>query len=147
MESSLHYKLRSTHIQCHKAITRQILESTDLFPGEPKILEYLAEHEPCRQKDIASGCDLDKASVTGILTRMEKRGFITRSRSEENRRCVFVSMTELGHQKQDLVEEIFREVDRRAVEGLSASQIFQLSDLLDQVRENLSSLEVRDEKN
>lgn len=71
MENSLHYKLRICHTNCQKSIVTDIKSKTDLRPGEPKILEFLAEHEPCEQKVIAAGCNLDSASVTGILGRME----------------------------------------------------------------------------
>ena len=40
-------------------IVQDLKNETDLKPGEPKILEFLAEHEPCEQKAIAHGCDLE----------------------------------------------------------------------------------------
>ena len=57
MENSLHYKLRICHTNCQKSIVIDIKSKTDLRPGEPKILEFLAEHEPCEQKVIAAGCN------------------------------------------------------------------------------------------
>ena len=65
-------------------IVQDLKNETDLKPGEPKILEFLAEHEPCEQKAIAHGCDLDSASVTGILRRMEDRGLIHREMKDGN---------------------------------------------------------------
>ena len=98
MENSLHYKLRICHTNCQKSIVIDIKSKTDLRPGEPKILEFLAEHEPCEQKVIAAGCNLDSASVTGILGRMEKRGLIKRETKNGNRRSLYVSRTEHGEQ-------------------------------------------------
>ena len=73
-----------------KSIVTDIKHKTDLRPGEPKILEFLAEHEPCEQKVIAAGCNLDSASVTGILGRMEKRELIKReTKTEIAGRCMF----------------------------------------------------------
>ena len=93
MENSLHYKLRICHTNCQKSIVTDIKHKTDLRPGEPKILEFLAEHEPCEQKVIAAGCNLDSASVTGILGRMEKRELIKRETKNGNRRSLYVSRT------------------------------------------------------
>lgn len=73
MKDSLHYRLRACHLSCQKMIVQDLKNETNLKPGEPKILEFLAEHEPFEQKAIAHGCDLDSASVTGILRRMEDR--------------------------------------------------------------------------
>ena len=52
MENSLHYKLRICHTNCQKSIVIDLKSKTDLRPGEPKILEFLAEHEPCEQKEM-----------------------------------------------------------------------------------------------
>ena len=47
MKDSLHYRLRACHLSCQKRIVQDLKNETDLKPGEPKILEFLAEHEPC----------------------------------------------------------------------------------------------------
>ena len=46
MKDSLHYRLRACHLSCQKMIVQDLKNETDLKPGEPKILEFLAEHEP-----------------------------------------------------------------------------------------------------
>ena len=134
MENSLHYKLRICHTNCQKSIVTDIKSKTDLRPGEPKILEFLAEHEPCEQKVIAAGCNLDSASVTGILGRMEKRGLIKRETKNGNRRSLYVSRTE------HVVEETFTFVDKRAVEGLTKAEVKELERLLERVSQNLVAL-------
>lgn len=140
MENSLHYKLRICHTNCQKSIVIDIRSKTDLRPGEPKILEFLAEHEPCEQKVIAAGCNLDSASVTGILGRMEKRGLIKRETKNGNRRSLYVSRTEHGEQMTEVVEETFTFVDKRAVEGLTKAEVKELERLLERVSQNLVAL-------
>lgn len=108
--------------------------------GEPKILEFLAEHEPCEQKVIAAGCNLDSASVTGILGRMEKRELIKRETKNGNRRSLYVSRTEHGEQMTEVVEETFTFVDKRAVEGLTKAEVKELERLLERVSQNLVAL-------
>ena len=105
MEHSLHYQLRACHTNCQKAIITKLRQTGDLRPGEPKILEFLLEHEPCEQKTIAAGCGLDPASVTGILGRMESRGLVTRACRDGNRRSLFVTMTDYGRTLAREVEE------------------------------------------
>ena len=135
MENSLNYKLRICHTNCQKIIVTDIKHKTDLRPGEPKILEFLAEHEPCEQKVIAAGCNLDSASVTGILGRMEKR-----ETKNGNRRSLYVSRTELGEKMTEVVEETFALVDSRAVEGLTKEEVETLEQLLERVNQNLVAL-------
>lgn len=140
MENSLHYKLRACHTNCQRAIIHHIKEKTDLRPGEPKILEFLMEHEPCEQKEIAAGCNLDSASVTGILGRMESRDLVKRETKNGNRRSLYVSMTEHGSRMAKAVEETFSFVDQRAVKGLSEREISELIRLLEAVNHNLIDL-------
>ena len=136
MEHSLHYHLRACHTNCQKAIISDIREHTELRPGEPKILEFLMEHEPCEQKEIAAGCSLDSASVTGILGRMETRGLIRREMKNGNRRSLYVSMTEHGSALAKEVEAAFSRADERAVRGLSGEAQEELMRLLDLVNHN-----------
>ena len=35
----------------------------ELSPGQPKILRYVATHQNCMLKDIASSCDVECATV------------------------------------------------------------------------------------
>ena len=140
MENSLHYKLRTCHTNCQKAIVQDIKSKTDLRPGEPKILEFLAEHQPCEQKIIASGCNLDSASVTGILGRMEKRNLVKRETKNGNRRSLYVSMTEYGQDMYKKVDDTFSLVDHAAVKGLSKDEISKFMKLLDIINCNLTDL-------
>ena len=61
-----------------------------LMPGQPKVLEFVAKNEGCLQRDIARACAMDRATVTGVLARMEGgiRGRETGGRS----RCASLMM-------------------------------------------------------
>lgn len=65
----LHYLLLLGFNRSNKAIvSKTSLEG--LMPGQPKILEFLLEHDGCTQKEISNGCVLDKSTVTSLLSRM-----------------------------------------------------------------------------
>lgn len=141
MENSLHYKLRACHTSCQRAIVARMKEQLGLRPGEPKILEFLAEHEPCEQKAIAAGCGLDSASVTGILHRMEERNLVKRESKNGNRRSLYVSMTTHGRDICQKSEIIFSQVDTAALTGLSDADIDTLMHLLEHIQANITALE------
>lgn len=141
MENSLHYKLRACHTECQRAIVAALKEKTGLSPGEPKILEFLAEHQPCEQKAIAIGCNLDSASVTGILGRMEGRGLIKRETKNGNRRSLFVSMTDKGQELEATVEEVFAHVDGCALRGLSEAETSEFMRILEHIIKEVQKIE------
>ena len=49
-----------------------------LTVGQPKALNYLGLHNGNVQKNIATGCQIDSATLTRILNRMEEKGLIKR---------------------------------------------------------------------
>jgi len=59
------------------------------------ILQELSEHGEISVGELAKIVSLGQATVTGVLNRLEKRGFIIRQRSEIDKRRVFVRATEM----------------------------------------------------
>ena len=142
MRNSLHYLLRVAQSNCHKQILSE-LSVTGLNPGQPKILEFLAEKDGCEQKEIALGCDLEPATVTGILGRMEQAGLIYREKKEGNRRSLFVYLTEKGKSALLEVEKAFVAVEEEAWKGIPAEEQVLFLKNLAQIYSNLKTTEER----
>lgn len=51
MKGSLHYLLMADHFLLQKALSIR-LKGTGLTPGQPKILDYLKEHDGAVQKEL-----------------------------------------------------------------------------------------------
>ena len=73
MEQSLHYLLMADHSLLRKRFFAEI-QPLGLTPGQPKVLEYLQAHDGAMQKDIARGCCIEPATLSPLLTGMERRG-------------------------------------------------------------------------
>jgi DNA-binding MarR family transcriptional regulator len=58
------------------------------------ILREVSEHKEISVGELAKTISLGQATVTGVLNRLEKRGFITRRRSENDKRRVLIRATE-----------------------------------------------------
>ena len=63
---SIHYLLMADHFMVQKALLSQI-KDTELTMGQPKVLDYLKDHDGACQKDIAAGCHIEPASITAVL--------------------------------------------------------------------------------
>lgn len=112
-----------------------------LMPGQPKVLEYVAAHEGCLQRDIARACAMDRATVTGVLARMEEAGLIVRAAKTGDRRALEVRLTDAGRAAAERVRRCGSGVDEIAVAGLSAAERGELSRLLARVIENFEQAE------
>lgn len=110
-----------------------------LMPGQPKVLEYVAENEGCLQRDIAQACAMDRATVTGVLGRMEEAGLVTRTPKEGDRRALEVRLTDAGWLEAEHVACCGAEVDEIACADMTPEERDELSALLARVIANFEA--------
>mgnify|MGYP005771233713 FL=1 len=115
------------------------LKDTGLTIGQPKILDYLKDHDGAGQKDIAHGCHIEPGTLTTLLNRMEDIGLVERRTLNGNRRSLYVFLTEKGKQQVALVTEAFSAMEGEAFRGMSETECEILMRLMHQVYENISS--------
>lgn len=137
MQNSFHHMLMMTHLCFHRNIMDDA-KKLGLTSGQPKILEFLNEHEGVEQKTIAEHCEIERASAGSILGRMESAGLIERRRVDGNRRSLYVYLTPAGREAAAKVENIFTETERRAFFGLTDEEVAALRSSLKKVYQNIS---------
>lgn len=126
----------SDHFLVQKSLITSIKDS-ELTPGQPKILDYLQNHNGCVQKEIAKGCHIEPASITVILKGMESKGYIERKMLNGDRRSLYVFLTEKGKKYIEYLNEKFDKVENTALKNFSEDEKQQLNDLLMRVYENM----------
>ena len=137
MDTSFHYLLMANQALLHKKLLTG-LKNTDLSLGQPKILDYLKEHNGSSQKDIAKGCHIEAGSLTSVLGRMEEKGMIERKMLNGNRRSLYVFLTEKGERLQEVVEKEFASLEEKAFEGISGEEKEAFMDLFIKIYDNLN---------
>jgi DNA-binding MarR family transcriptional regulator len=109
----------------------------DLFPGQPKILQVLLEHDGLNAKEIGRLCVMDKSTMTGLLKKMEVRDLITRRVSSKDKRVMDIFLTQKGREKAKQVKAIGETIDVHALSVLSDEEKETLFHLLNKVLENM----------
>lgn len=117
MPMTFHYLLMAGHAIYLKQLMT-ILSDTGLTSGQPKVLDFLAEHDGVTQTEIAKACHIEAATLTSVLNGMEAKSLIERKRKGGNRRSFYIHLTdrgrELGRQVTaafaKLEEDTFRDV-------------------------------------
>lgn len=94
------------------------LKGSGLTIGQPKILDYLKDHDGAEQKDIALGCHIEPGTLTSLLNRMEESGLVERRMLNGNRRSFFIFLTEKGKRQLELVTQAFGEIEEKAFRGI-----------------------------
>lgn len=137
---SLHYLLMKSHSVMQRKIYSEA-QKIGLTSGQPKILDYLYEHEGSDQKTIAGYCEIEPATLGSILLRMEQKGLIERRQENGNRRSLFVYLTENGKEICEKMHDIFSQADEQAIEGISSGEIEEIKTLLTKICLNLDEKE------
>ena len=87
MDTSLHYLTMANQMLIQKRLLERV-KASGLTLGQPKVLDYLKDHDGASQKEIAAGCFIEAGSLTSILNRMEEKNLIERRMLNGNRRTV-----------------------------------------------------------
>ena len=106
MKGTLHYLLMVNHLAFQKALLVGI-KDTNLTAGQPKVLDYLRDHDGAVQKEIAAACHIEPATLTSILLGMENKNLIIRKMHGNNRRSLYVYLTKQGKELAEHVESEF----------------------------------------
>lgn len=94
---------------CAKEVVRQYrepLEKLGLTYTQYVVMMVLWEFGGMTEGELGKRVYLDSGTLTPLLKRMEKEGFITRVRPETNERKLFIELTEAGEALKDRATEV-----------------------------------------
>lgn len=98
-------------------IARHGLTHTQFF-----LLIALYEGDGLSMSELAQRIAVDKPTMTGLLDRMERDGFIRRERDPEDRRTWRVYLTEKAKALKGVLTEIYEEVNGLFLSGLTEEE-------------------------
>ncbi|MFK0102000.1 MULTISPECIES: MarR family winged helix-turn-helix transcriptional regulator [unclassified Streptomyces] len=102
----------------------------DLSLTQLRVLGIVRDREP-RMSDLAAFLGLDKSTLSGLISRAERRGLLTRGTSPEDKRAVVVLITDEGR---ELIERLYAQGRAElapATDRLDPQQRGQLAQLLE----------------
>ncbi len=109
----------------------------NLTAGQPRILNYLFEHNGCIQRELAAACHLEPASVTSVLNSMEKAGLIERKPVQGDKRALEVWLTEKGLDQKKTIEENFITMANECFQGFTEEEKQLAGVFLDRIFKNM----------
>ena len=142
MDKSFHYMIMVNQSLFQKKVL-DALSPYKLTAGQPKVLDYLGKHNGCIQKSIATGCQIEPATLTGILSRMEEKKLIIRQTKDGNKRSLYVYLTDEGKRLQEIVNDTFEKVENEILSGISESEKEQFINTFFKIRRNYSDKQNR----
>lgn len=138
VKETMHILLyRAFHAQ--RNILRPCMRQLGLGAGQPKIVVYLDEHGPCRQRDLADYFEVDPAAISRMLESLEKGGFVTVAADENHRRCNLVKATERGRQAGQAWLEKCAQAEEIMLQGFAPEEREAFRDYLIRARDNFAN--------
>ena len=108
---------------CTDQIITNALAQMDLTAAQGPILGYLSRRKtpPC-SRDIEEEFHLSHPTVSGLLSRLEKKGFIEFRPDESDRRCKRIFILEKGRQCHDRIRQAIRESEAQMLQGFTEEE-------------------------
>lgn len=129
MPENLHFMLMKCFHHSNKAIVKENA-TLSLLPGQGKILECLMEKDGLSPKELGLRCVIDKSTITSLLGKMEKQGFIKRTNNPTDKRAVYIWLTDTGKMLGEKVIKKGKNIDNEALKNLSSKQRNDLENML-----------------
>jgi MarR family transcriptional regulator, transcriptional regulator for hemolysin len=120
----------------HRAVSDELAPHGITY-RQSMVLGWLAHEGELSQTDLASKMMVEPPTLVGILDRMERDGWITRHNCPSDRRKKIIRANPGAEPVWDKIVECAVRVRRRAIEGMSESDLATLKRLLGQVQTNL----------
>jgi DNA-binding MarR family transcriptional regulator len=115
-----------------------LLQPFGLSPASGLVLSLVADAEsPLPPNKIAERLIISRATVTGLIDTLERRGYVQRQLHQTDRRMLLVEATAAGRQVANTFRPIVHQQQKVWLECLSEEAQQGLIDLLQQVQTNL----------
>ncbi|TCS78729.1 MarR family winged helix-turn-helix transcriptional regulator [Pectinatus cerevisiiphilus] len=89
-------KLYSLFLRCSHALSRGHHQSGGMHPSQQRILSLLASSDKITQHDLLDILQIRAASLSELLTKLESKRLINRTKAANNKRSIDVEITDLG---------------------------------------------------
>jgi DNA-binding MarR family transcriptional regulator len=136
LEESLGFQVRDLNRLMQRALAAR-LAPHGVAPGAWYFLRVLWEEDGLTQRELAARIGMQEPTAVIALRGMEEAGWITRARSETDRRKVHVHLTPAGRALRETLLPEARAVIADATRGLSPGETATLLSLLRRAREAL----------
>ncbi|TKV29329.1 MarR family transcriptional regulator [Arthrobacter sp. NamB2] len=110
----------------HRALATVKLADLGLFPSQELILMQLWDEDGQSQKALGQTQRFDHSTIAKSVRRLESTGLVRREKCPTDGRATLVFLTEAGQALKQPTRDVWAELERRTIEGLTAREQTQL---------------------
>ena len=117
----------------------------DLSKQESNVIYILGTRNALIMRELAENMRLHVSTMTGIVDKLTDKGFVTRTRTEEDRRIVRVALTDAGQTAYKQESEKRKQLSLAILTALNQNERDDFIKLFGKVVANLESIKVEPE--
>lgn len=124
----------------HRARADMLLEPFGLFRGQPPVIIALYASPGLTQGELAAQLRVTPATMTRLLQRMERAGFVARQSDAGDQRIFRFTLTVAGEAIRTTMMATLRKLEAETFAGLTPAEHAVLRHLLERLRANLRTV-------
>ena len=124
-----------------KNTAKGMYQEFDMNRSSAGVLFLLYQRKTMSQKALAEQLNVTAPSITSLIQKMEKTGYITRRPDDQDQRVMRLSLTEKGKSCIQSVKDVAERMEKIIFEGMSVEERLLFRRRMLQVNENLDNYE------
>ncbi len=113
------------------------MENKNMYPGQPKLLGLIKNHEGITQKDLSEKCFVTPATITGMLNKLEANNYVYRVTDEADKRIMRVYLTPEGRDFAEKGEQFIEKILGQIFDGFTEEELHTLIILSEKMKANV----------
>ncbi|HBG22420.1 MAG: MarR family transcriptional regulator [Syntrophaceticus sp.] len=108
--------------------------------AEANVLMFLYTNgDGVKQDDIVSGVAVSKPAISRTVVSIEKKGYVTRKHSHNNKRAYLVYMTDKARQGETFIRQQYADLVTATATGIPEEKVVEFIEIFKQVADNLDN--------
>lgn len=142
------FLIAKIHQLSGRILARKLKEHNldEINPAQGRILFALWQSDEVSIQELSKKTSLGKSTLTSMLDRLEKAGYLTRVPSREDRRKILITLTEKDRPLQDIYLQVSREMTELFYHEFTAKEIDEFEAYLKRIFDNLTATETKTKK-
>lgn len=117
-----------------KFMTQKVF-GLNITPVQAMVLGFLAEEDQIIAGELGKKVELDSATLTGVLDRLEAAGLIERKGNPDDRRSIKIHLTKQGKEKGFEAGKLIEEANKEFLAAFTENEKKDLRSLIGKLRE------------
>jgi MarR family transcriptional regulator, organic hydroperoxide resistance regulator len=116
----------------------QKISGLNITPVQAMVIGFLVEEDQIMAGELGKKVELDSATLTGILDRLETAQLIERKGNPDDRRSVKIYLTKLGKETGVEAKKLIEEANKKFLADFTENEKRELRGLIFKLREKIS---------